>query len=316
VRLQQEEREIMSNVATIRTPKTSLLEAMATSYGMEPAMFERTIRATVMPKDHSVEEFAACMLVAHQHKLNPITREIFFMRSKTGGIQPIVSVDGWVTITNSHPQFDGMEFVDHQDGKALSSITCRMFRKDRSKPIEVTEYMSECKGGSPAWQKTPSRMLRHRAMIQCARYAFGFAGIMETDEFQQWQETPEKKSAYQARKDGDFVKLTTGIAQCTSDAGVNEFIAQNTDVIAKMPNSWQEHWAEHVVAARRRVTATPAEIVEEPADDTTTARELITTAINVEMLNHIREACPDADWENLAPEYDAKLESLTAAAAE
>jgi hypothetical protein len=72
------------------------------------------------------------------------------------------------------------------DGSGLSSITCRMFRKDRSRQIEVTEYMVECRGQSPAWKQTPARMLRHRALMQCARYAFGFAGIMDRDEFDQW----------------------------------------------------------------------------------------------------------------------------------
>ncbi|WP_414836262.1 recombinase RecT, partial [Escherichia coli] len=32
------------------------------------------------------------------------------------------------------------------------------------------------------WQSHPKRMLRHKAMIQCARLAFGFAGIYDKDE--------------------------------------------------------------------------------------------------------------------------------------
>ncbi|EOJ4766922.1 recombinase RecT, partial [Escherichia coli] len=32
------------------------------------------------------------------------------------------------------------------------------------------------------WQSHPKRMLRHKAMIQCARLAFGFAGIYDNDE--------------------------------------------------------------------------------------------------------------------------------------
>ena len=299
-------------IATV-APKTSLLASMAARYGMDTVPFEKTIRATVMPKDHTTEEFAACVMVAYQHGLNPITREIFFMRAKTGGIQPIVSVDGWVTITNSHPKFDGMEFTDHMADGKLSAITCRMFRKDRSRPIEVTEYMAECRGPSPAWQKTSSRMLRHRAMIQCARYAFGFAGIMETDEFQQWQDAPEAKSAYQARKDGDYQSLTKGLLECTSEAGIAEFVAQQTDVISRMPASWQVHWNEHLDAARKRVTATTVE-PEDPADDTASCRIDIGNAISLEMLAHLREVYPDADWETLAAAYDAKAEELNAKA--
>ena len=68
------------------------------------------------------------------------------------------------------------EYVDNVlDGK-LFSVTCRIFRKDRTRPTELTEYMSECAGTSEPWKKWPARMLRHKATIQCARYAFGLSG--------------------------------------------------------------------------------------------------------------------------------------------
>ncbi len=92
---------------------------------------------------------------------------------------PVVGVDGWARIVNEHPQFDGMTFDMPADG---SSCTCVIFRKDRGHPISVTEYMSECKRGTQPWQSHPRRMLRHKAMIQCARMAFGFAGIYDPDE--------------------------------------------------------------------------------------------------------------------------------------
>ena len=41
----------------------------------------------------------------------------------------------------------------------------------------------ECKKRDVApWKSHPRRMLRHKAMIQCARLAFGFAGIYDQDE--------------------------------------------------------------------------------------------------------------------------------------
>ena len=44
--------------------------------------------------------------------------------------------------------------------------------------------MGECKRGTQPWQSHPKRMLRHKAMIQCARLAFGFSGIYDEDEAQ------------------------------------------------------------------------------------------------------------------------------------
>jgi phage recombination protein Bet len=136
----------------------------------------------------SREEKAAFLLVAQEYRLNPITREIYAMPKKGGGLIPVVSIDGWVRLANEHPQFDGMEFEDcHSETGELVSTTCRIFRKDRRHPICVTEYYDECKRETEPW-KMKHRMLRHKAMIQCSRYAFGFAGIYDQDEAERFAE--------------------------------------------------------------------------------------------------------------------------------
>ena len=177
----------MSNVAVIPEKNKSVTVFMADRFGMEPAAFESTLRATVIKPDKngrapSREEFAAFLLVAKQYDLNPITKEIFAFTDR-GAVTPIVSVDGWAKLINTHPQCDGVTFDDHLDDKgALVSITCKIYRKDRSHPTTVTEYMSECKRDTDTWRKWPRRMLRHKALIQAARYAFGFSGIYDEDE--------------------------------------------------------------------------------------------------------------------------------------
>jgi phage recombination protein Bet len=173
----------MSNaVATIPTERRSVLMTMAGKYNMEPAPFEQTLRGTVFPAAGTREQFAAFLIVANQYGLNPVTKEIYAFPAKGGGIVPIVSIDGWLNIINSHPQLNGIEFDDHVDGAKVTAITCRLWRKDREKPIVVTEYLAECEKSTEPWQKWPRRMLRHKALIQCARYAFGFAGIVDPDE--------------------------------------------------------------------------------------------------------------------------------------
>lgn len=173
----------MNQVATIQ-PR-SITGEMAMRFGMEAAPFEQTLRATVVPKDCTREQLAAFLMVARDYHLNPITKEIFAFPLRAGGIQPIVSIDGWMNLMNSHPQMDGLEFEDIKDEKGdLSAIKCRIFRKDRSRPIEVIEYMAECRRNTDTWKTWPTRMLRHKAAIQAARYAFGFSGIVEPDEFE------------------------------------------------------------------------------------------------------------------------------------
>lgn len=173
----------MSNVATITPPRQSLIAAMAAQYQMDPKAFGDAVRATCMPANASNEEFAAFLMVAKQYNLNPVTREIYAFPKKGGGIQPIVGIDGWSNLINSHPACDGIEFDDNKNAKdELVAITCRIYRKDRKHPTMVTEYMEECRRPTEPWQKWPARMLRHKALIQCARYAFGFAGIIDPEE--------------------------------------------------------------------------------------------------------------------------------------
>ncbi len=170
----------MTNVTPLQKP--SLLAVMASKFNMDAETFGKTVRATVMPANHTNEQFGALMMVAHQYDLNPVLKEIYAFPAKGGGIVPIVSIDGWLNLINSHPESDGfeVEFTDDANGEPVS-CTVRMFRKDRTRPTVVTEYLSECIRATDPW-KMKHRMLRHKAVIQAARYAFGFSGIYDEDE--------------------------------------------------------------------------------------------------------------------------------------
>lgn len=162
--------------------RVSILDTVASRFGMDPIGFQRTLRSTVF-KDANNEEFAALLVVANEYKLNPLTKEIYAFKAQGGGIVPLVSIDGWVRIMNEHPQFDGIEFTDLPDDEGnLMAIEATIHRKDRSHPIKVIEYLSECKRNTDPWKNMPARMLRHKSLIQCARYAFGFSGIYSEDD--------------------------------------------------------------------------------------------------------------------------------------
>lgn len=175
-----------NNVAQIQQPNGPLV-ALATRLNIDVNEAQNIVINTLMKakgqgQQVTNEEFVTFLAIASEYKLNPLTKEIYAF-SNRGAIQPIVSIDGWLKIINGHPQFDGMEFKDQLDATGkLIAVTCRIFRKDRSHQIELTEYMSECAGTSEPWKKWPVRMLRHKATIQCARYAFGLSGIVDPDE--------------------------------------------------------------------------------------------------------------------------------------
>jgi phage recombination protein Bet len=170
----------MTNITTT-TPKPSALAVMASKVNIDPAKLHATLKATVF-KGASDEEMLALVVVANTYGLNPLLKELYAFPAKGGGIVPVVSIDGWVSMVNNHPQMDGMEFEEHRnESGALQSITCRIWRKDRNRPVAVTEHLSECKRNSEPW-KMEHRMLRHKALMQCARYAFGFSGVTDEDE--------------------------------------------------------------------------------------------------------------------------------------
>ena len=152
---------------------------LATTFDLPPSeeLFN-VLRATAFKGDVTDAQLSALLIVANQYKLNPWTKEIYAFPDKNNGIVPVVGVDGWSRIINSNAQFDGMEFEQNDE-----SCTCIIYRKDRGHPIKVTEWMKECRRASVGpWQSHPYRMLRHKAMIQCARLAFGFGGIYDSDE--------------------------------------------------------------------------------------------------------------------------------------
>jgi phage recombination protein Bet len=134
----------------------------------------------------------ALLVVSDQYKLNPFTKEIYAFRDrKRGGIVPVVSVDGWSRIINEHPALDGIEFNysevtgTHKNKKNHEWIECVISRKDRAKPTVIREFFAEVvrtASFETPWDTHPNRMHRHKALIQCARIAFGFAGIYDQDE--------------------------------------------------------------------------------------------------------------------------------------
>lgn len=164
--------------------RRSLIASMAEHYGMDAGAFFDTITRTLMPQNTSKEAVAAFLVVANKYGLNPFTREIYaFPDSKSGGIRPIVSIDGWAKLVNDQESCDGFELLDlFTEEGAFIGVEARFHRKDRQHAVVVREYLEECNKGTEPWKKWPRRMTRHKAYIQGARLAFGFSGIEDEDE--------------------------------------------------------------------------------------------------------------------------------------
>ena len=159
------------------------LQLVADRLCVKPDELKSTIQKTIAPDLKTDEQFLAFIAVANAYKLNPLRNEIYAF-SKGGSVKPIVPIDGWISIINKQKDLDGIETIENKDDSdKVISITCKIHHKSRKIPTVITEYMNECKKStSTVWTQWPIRMLRHKAMIQCARIAFGISGIYDEDE--------------------------------------------------------------------------------------------------------------------------------------
>ncbi len=173
-------------LAQVAPARPSLLAKFGDQYNVEPARVLGLLKSTVIQaKDREAtdEECMAFLVVANEYGLNPFLREIHAFADPRRGVVPIVGIDGWIRLINREPSYDGLELEEHdtEDGRP-SSVTCIIHIKGRDRPMRITEHISECRRQTPPWQTMPRRMLRHKAVMQCARYAFGFAGLHDDDE--------------------------------------------------------------------------------------------------------------------------------------
>ena len=175
--------------------KVSLASKLASRFSIEEAQLLTTLKATAFKVRDGVatnEQMTALMIVADQYGLNPFTKELFAFPDKHNGIVPVVSVDGWSRIINENRALDGIEFryadklVTMKNAKPCPEwCEAVIHRKDRAQPIVAREYLDEVfreLSYTNPWQTHTKRFLRHKALIQCARIAFGFAGIYDEDE--------------------------------------------------------------------------------------------------------------------------------------
>lgn len=190
------------------TQHKSLVAKFASKYSLDPEKLLGILKATafkVKNGEATNEQLAALLVVADSYNLNPFTKEIYAYPDKQNGIVPVVSVDGWTRIIQSHEAFNGAHFTYSQEViqpgddrfpglkyKAHEWIEVTIHRKDRDHPMVIREFFEEVyrqpikldNGAlvNTPWQSHDKRMHRHKTWIQGGRMAFGFAGIYDEDE--------------------------------------------------------------------------------------------------------------------------------------
>ena len=134
---------------------------------------------------------------AKRYGLNPILGEIACDYSDELGWQVYLPIDGWIALILREPNFQGMTFTqaEREEYGLPIWMECTIYRSDRVVPMTVREYLSEVKTNHPAWQQIPRRMLRYKALQQCARLSFGISA----------SELSESKQSNHQTIDGDSI---------------------------------------------------------------------------------------------------------------
>ncbi len=152
--------------------KAPVLSAAAKAIGMRGGELEAWLASY---PNLSINTRTITLQLITQHRLDPKADEIDLVQYEVGQWQALITINGWAKLINAQPAFCGIEFAESKehDGAIPRWMSCTIYRTDRVKPITVKEYLVELKTEHPCWQVMPRRMLRHRAMQQCARLAFG-----------------------------------------------------------------------------------------------------------------------------------------------
>lgn len=129
----------------------------------------QTLKATVAAGLNDAE-FALFAEHCKGTGLNPFKKEVWAIKAG-GRLQIMTGLQGYLSIANSHPQFDGME-VEVDDDLNPTKAICRVYRKDRRIPAEGVALMKEYRKETPIWKQMPRVMLTKVAKSIALREAF------------------------------------------------------------------------------------------------------------------------------------------------
>jgi phage recombination protein Bet len=209
------------------TTLSDVFERALARSGMSYGTFVRCItqnafRSLVVWSEADMERL---LLTCEALGLSPVGRDVYAVQPSGGaGVLIAVGVDGWSRIVNQHAQFDGMEFEESENlvGGVPSWIRCTIHRRDRRVAMSVKEYLCEAVRDTGAWQTHPRRMLRHKAMVQCARLAFELpasSGIYDADEAERVGQA-QSSNTHRVRENHDAAKSrerTSDVEAISSD---------------------------------------------------------------------------------------------------
>jgi phage recombination protein Bet len=161
------------------------------------------------------QEFQALMAIAETRKLNPLLKQVYFIKrwdsqkkQEVWSVQ--TSIEGLRVIAERTGLYDGADapkFEYNKDG-SIKSATVTVYRKDRSRPISSTVFYAEAvqttRDGNPTsfWARMPHRMLAKVAEADALHRAFpeDTGGLDHEDDVQMHEEAPVEAAPAPAKR--------------------------------------------------------------------------------------------------------------------
>jgi len=169
-------------------------------------------------KDATDDEFALFLEICRAYNLNPLLREIWFVKFKGREPSIFTSRDGYLKIAHASGKLDGIEsrVIEDSDGKPYKAV-CTVWRKDMSHPftseVKFSEYFNP---NSEAWRKYPSAMLIKVAEVFALRRAFAISGLVTREEYP----TEDAESVkVEPVKDSQTMSVSMPVMVCTTVNG-------------------------------------------------------------------------------------------------
>ena len=129
----------------------------------------QTLKATVA-QGLNEPEFRLFVDYCKSTGLNPFKKEVWAIKAG-GRLQIMTGINGFLTIANKNPMFDGLECSVDDDENPTKAI-CKVYRKDRKYPSEGVAMIKEYYKKTPIWDQMPRVMLTKVAKSIALREAF------------------------------------------------------------------------------------------------------------------------------------------------
>lgn len=161
------------------------------------AAVRQVIKNAVAP-NATAEEFATFIMYCQTTGLNPLKKEIWFIKDRQGRVNIMTGIWGFREVANRHPEYNGCKTTTDRDkaGNPVRSV-CLAYRKDRSLPSEGKSFWHEDAGRTKSkdgnltqWGQRPTLMLEKVAEARALRALFTqrLGGVYLEEEFDREQE--------------------------------------------------------------------------------------------------------------------------------